>query len=432
MTKDRDHWQSMPFSRFARLSKGMSYKSEDYCDKDDGHPFVTLKCIAKGGGFSPRGIKFVRFPIPAKFRLKHDDLVIANTDLTRDGDVVGCPAQVPKLSATVDIGMSMDLSRVDFTNSEVDERFVFFSLTTPRVRKFMQDNSSGSTVLHLKTSNVGALELWMPTERREQSKIAGILLAVDLEIELTDALIKKHHRIRSGLMQDLLTRGIDEKGDIRSEKTHKFKDSPLGRIPQEWELRALSTVAEIDRGKFAHRPRNDPGFYDGKHPFVQTGDITGARGRTLFTFSQTLNERGAAVSREFPTNTVAITIAANIADTAILGCPMYFPDSVVGAVVKSPHSVRYIELCVRRAKRLLEARAPQSAQKNINLEDLRPLLIPVPSSPNEEFRIGECYEAHDRRIQIEEVYKDKLRALKRGLMDDLLTGKVRVNHLFNQ
>src|ERR1700674_521746 len=218
MTTDKDRWHTTTFSCFARLSKGMSYKSEDYCAKDEGNPFVTLKCIAKGGGFSRRGIKFVRFSIPDKFRLKQGDLVIANTDLTRDGDVVGCPALVPNLSTATDIGMSMDISRVDFTDAEVDKRFVFFALATPRVRKFMQDSSSGSTVLHLKTANVGALKFWIPIDKTEQSTIADVLSVADLEIKLTEALIAKFSRIKQGLMQDLLTRGIDRKRNIRSEK----------------------------------------------------------------------------------------------------------------------------------------------------------------------------------------------------------------------
>ncbi len=76
----------------------------------------------------------------------------------------------------------------------------------------------------------------------EQAKIAEVLSTVDRAIEQTKALIAKHQRIRTGLMQDLLTRGVDEHGNLRSEQTHKFKDSPLGRIPVEWEVRDLQSL----------------------------------------------------------------------------------------------------------------------------------------------------------------------------------------------
>jgi len=264
-------------------------------------------------------------------------------------------------------------------------------------------------------------------EQDERARIAEILGSVNAAIQQIETLIAKLKQIKAGLLHDLLTHGLDEHGQLRDPIAHpeQFKDSPLGRIPRQWETCALATVADVDRGKFAHRPRNDPNFYGGPYPFIQTGEVAIAGGGKLTTFSQTLNERGAAVSRQFPKDTIAITIAANIADTAILGFPMFFPDSVVGAVVKSPNNVRYIELCIRRAKRNLDARAPQSAQKNINLEDLRPLLIAVPES-EEQCRIAAVYDAHDARIRAEEAYRDKLKQLKKGLMDDLLTGRVQV------
>ena len=203
-------------------------------------------------------------------------------------------------------------------------------------------------------------------------------------------------------------------------KTEEFKDSPVGRIPKDWDVKPLSELADVDRGKFTHRPRNDPRFYGGSYPFIQTGDIANSSGGILSTYSQTLNERGITVSREFPVGTIAITIAANIADTAILGIPMFFPDSVVGAVVKKPNSIRYVELCIRRAKQRLDARAPQSAQKNINLEDLRPLLIPVPC-PEEQHKIAEVIDTIEEAIAHTSSLIAKLKQMKAGLLHDLLT-----------
>jgi type I restriction enzyme S subunit len=79
----------------------------------------------------------------------------------------------------------------------------------------------------------------------EQRKIAEILETADKAIEKTDAIIEKYRRIKQGLMRDLLTKGIDEKGQIRSEETHKFKDSPLGRLPEEWEVVRLGEIISV-------------------------------------------------------------------------------------------------------------------------------------------------------------------------------------------
>jgi type I restriction enzyme S subunit len=261
----------------------------------------------------------------------------------------------------------------------------------------------------------------------EQRRIAEILDAADEAVHQTERVIAKLKALKAGLLHDLLTRGLDEHGRLRDPQAHseQFRDSLLGRIPREWDVRPLVGLADVDRGKFAHRPRNTPVFYGGQHPFIQTGDVTSADGGVLESYSQTLNERGAAISREFPAGTIAVTIAANIADTAILGIPMYFPDSIVGIVVRPPHDTRYVELCIRTAKWRLDAQAPQSAQKNINLEILRPLLVAVPA-PQEQKRIAAAYGAHEARIRAEEATLAKLRQVKRGLMDDLLTGRVRV------
>ena len=87
-----------------------------------------------------------------------------------------------------------------------------------------------------------------PESEREQAKIAEVLSTVDRAIEQTEALIAKQQRIKTGLMQDLLTRGIDEHGDLRSERTHKFKDSPFGRIPMEWDVATVDQIAAITTG----------------------------------------------------------------------------------------------------------------------------------------------------------------------------------------
>ncbi len=121
-----------------------------------------------------------------------------------------------------------------------------------------------------------------------------------------------------------------------------------------------------------------------------------------------------------------MTIVANIADTAILVMSMYFPDSVVGVVVGPGVDIRFVELSIRRAKPRLDASATQSAQKNINLQDLRPLELPLPPI-NGQRAIAAIYDAAQAPIESLGNAALKLRMQKLGLMQDLLTGKVRVS-----
>ena len=126
---------------------------------------------------------------------------------------------------------------------EVDQTYLehYLTFVEPRFR----NASQGSTFEAINSSELNRWPIEYPTFKPEQTKIAEILSTVDRAIEQTEALIAKQQRIKTGLMQDLLTRGIDEHGNLRSEQTHQFKDSPLGRIPVEWEVGELETVAEF-------------------------------------------------------------------------------------------------------------------------------------------------------------------------------------------
>ena len=99
----------------------------------------------------------------------------------------------------------------------------------------------------------------------------------------------------------------------------------------DWEVKAISEIANIKRGKFTPRPRNNPIYYGGKFPFVQTGDKTKANGK-ISTFTQTLNNEGLAVSALFKKGTILMTIAANIGYSGILQIDMACPDGLVSIV----------------------------------------------------------------------------------------------------
>jgi type I restriction enzyme S subunit len=146
-----------------------------------------------------------------------------------------------------------------------------------------------------------------------------------------------------------------------------------------WELLELEDIASVDRGKFTPRPRNDPSYYGGRYPFIQTGDITDSRGY-LRTWTQTLNEKGIAVSRSFPPGTIVIAIVgATIGMTAILEVEVYCPDSVVGIQVDpSAATKEYVHSLLQIWRPIFLAQAPETARANINLDTLRPLRVPLP------------------------------------------------------
>jgi type I restriction enzyme, S subunit len=251
----------------------------------------------------------------------------------------------------------------------------------------------------------------------EQRKIAAILSSVDEVIEKTVAVIDHLQIVKEAMMQELLTRGLPG-------RHARFKKTEIGQIPDEWQVERLETLATVERGKFSHRPRNDPRFFGGSVPFIQTGDVAGSGGR-IENYTQTLNDEGVKVSRVFPAGTIVITIAANIGDTAIAMFPVAFPDSLVGIRACERIDREFLELVLRTRKEALEQAAPQNAQKNINLETLKPLLIQVPP-PDEQLEIARVIATLGERARVETTVLRSCRSLKSALMAVLLTGELRV------
>lgn len=152
----------------------------------------------------------------------------------------------------------------------------------------------------------------------------------------------------------------------------------LPELPEGWCWATMPQLGELSRGKSTHRPRNDSHLYGGRYPFIQTSEVRAASG-TISDYSQSYNEAGLAQSRLWPVGTLCITIAANIADTGILGFDACFPDSIVGFLAEDGScNVKFVEFFLRTAKSALEKFAPATAQKNINLEILRIVAIPMP------------------------------------------------------
>jgi type I restriction enzyme S subunit len=190
----------------------------------------------------------------------------------------------------------------------------------------------------------------------------------------------------------------------------------------------LGDLALIERGKFAHRPRNDPRFYGGKIPFIQTGDVARARGR-LGAYTQTLNDLGLNVSRVFPRGTIVITIAANIGDTAILDIDAAFPDSIIGITPTAAVDAQYLEFFLRTQKEKMNQLAPKGTQKNINIEFLRPWPIALPSTLDEQLRIADVLRTIEQRELRSRTSVSKLNELFSCLLHQLMTGAIRVKNL---
>jgi type I restriction enzyme, S subunit len=242
----------------------------------------------------------------------------------------------------------------------------------------------------------------------EQQKIADCLSSLD---ELIAAQARKVDALKThkkGLMQQLFPREGETQPHIRL---------PEFQNAGEWKERKLGTVCDIQRGKFSHRPRNDPKFFGGPYPFIQTGDVVKSEGGAVIA-SQSLNEAGLAVSKLFKPPIVLITIAANIGDTGLLQTEGCFTDSVVGLIPQKDVIPVFLELIMRGQKEDLNKVATTGAQKNINNEILREVSVLLPSIPEQQ-RIADCLTSLDDLITAAAQELETLKTHKKGLMQQL-------------
>ncbi|MCB2046329.1 MAG: restriction endonuclease subunit S [Novosphingobium sp.] len=228
--------------------------------------------------------------------------------------------------------------------------------------------SAGSLSPRTNWTSLASFQFPLPPIQ-EQARLVEALSAADKLAEVQHDLFTSAESVFSALLKDRIGRGF---------KPADYQGWEEDDEPNMCFVR-LSDVASVDRGRFSHRPRNLPQFFGGPYPFAQTGDVAAARGRD-FSASQFLSDEGVQYSKSFPAGTIFLTIAAVIAATAISTAETYCTDSVVGVVPRDPSDVDYLEYTLRFTRPYLEFEvATQTAQKNINLEVLRPLTIPWPS-----------------------------------------------------
>ena len=195
-----------------------------------------------------------------------------------------------------------------------------------------------------------------------------------------------------------------------------------------WVKKRLNEIAKVfGRGKSRHRPRNEPKLYGGKYPFVQTGDVRSA-GHTIESYSQTYSELGLAQSKLWPAGTVCITIAANIAETAILGFDACFPDSMIGVVVDDKQtSNTFLQYLLQSFKARLKAQGKGSAQDNINMGTFEGQPFPFPSVKVQQRLVSTLDSLREETQRLESIYQQKLAALeamKKSLLHQGFNGRL--------
>ena len=291
-----------------------------------------------------------------------------------------------------------------------DNAFLFFLMqkNCEKIRAL----GSGTTFQSINKATLEQFSVRVPP-LPEQRAIAHVLQTVQKAKEARQRELVLERERKAALMEHLFTHGT------RGESTKKTE---IGNIPESWDVLPMAKVATIERGKFAHRPRNDPAYYGGTTPFVQTGDVTASDGH-ITKYFQTLNEQRLSVSKIFPKGTILITIAANIGFSAILEFDSAFPDSLIGITPNECIDAEFLNYYLMTQQPEMDRKAPRGTQKNINIEFLTPWQVPVPSL-DEQRCIASALRASDRKSKSLRQETALLMELFDAMLKDLMTGTI--------
>jgi type I restriction enzyme S subunit len=369
----KPHWNRIRLGDIGSVLNGCAFKSE-YFDRDSGVPLIRIRDIGSdcteinySGEFEER------------YLVHPGDLLVG-----MDGDFNCARWRGPK-----------GLLNQRVCKIEVDSDVYlpnFLDIVLPAYLKAINAATSSITVKHLSSRTVEDIPLPLPP-LEEQVRLVG---EIEKQFSRLDEAVANLESARSRLAvysSSVLRRAI--RGALQDSRVVS-DGAGSEHLPEGWCLVTLPQIGELARGRSKHRPRDDPALYGGDYPFIQTGDVRRSDG-VIRHYTQTYSEFGLAQSRLWPAGTLCITIAANIAETGILAFDACFPDSVVGFVPKSGSpTTEYVEYFFRIAKQELSRFAPATAQKNINLDVLQSIRIPLPPVSEQRRIVTEV----DRRLSI--------------------------------
>ena len=307
---------------------------------------------------------------------------------------------------TVPVAFNQQINAIHPDPGKAVPEFMFFQTLGGRFREQLEAMASGTTVPIVNKSKFNSIEIVLPPLPEQQCIVTILGEAFD-GIATARAHAEKNLQNARAIFESHLQSVFSRRGDGWQDKT----------------LEQISTI--FGRGKSRHRPRNEPKLYGGKYPFIQTGDIRNA-GHFITEFSQTYSEAGLAQSKLWPKGTICITIAANIAETGILGFDACFPDSVIGVVPNPAEAeVGFVEYLLQSFKVRIQALGQGSAQANINMGTFKNERFPFPGVAEQQHIVAKLDYLSEETQRLESLYQRKLSALdelKKSLLAQAFSG----------
>ncbi|MBD1570214.1 restriction endonuclease subunit S [Aliivibrio sp. S10_S31] len=301
--------------------------------------------------------------------------------------------------------------------------FLYQQLRSEKFQNVLRENATGSTALGIQQKRLVTLDVVLPP-LPEQQKIAAILTSVDEVIEKTQAQINKLKDLKTGMMQELLTRGVGVDGKPHTE----FKDSPVGRIPKAWEVVKLSDTGKWKGG--GTPSKSNKNYWSGSIPWVSPKDMKLdliSRTKDLITEDAIKGSSTNLITKNSLLMVVRSGILQHTLPVAIATCDLTINQDMKALSVSKGYCVNFIFYYLQAHNHTVLRATLKAGNtvESIDFNEFGKYLIPSPSL-EEQMRISDVIASISNKIKVKEYKLSSLKNTKKALMQDLLTGKVRV------
>ena len=392
-----EDWEVKKLEEVATVIMGQSPNSNSYNEDEDGIPFFQGN--AEFGRMYPTIKKWCNEPLKIANPMDILISVRAPVGAVNINQVQSC------------IGRGLSAIRA---SDNIDFKYLYYSLLTSE--KILNSSAQGSTFTAINSGDLKNLKIKIPP-LKEQEKIAEILSTVDSQIDDTEKLIEKSKELKKGLMQKLLTKGIGHS---------EFKKTEVGEIPFDWEIKTLESIASV-----IDSLHETPKYIDNGISMIRVVDINGGYIQTTKTVKVS-DETYKKFTRKYTPRKGDIIMSR----VGSYGLVSYLRDNnkvCLGqniVVINTDINKKFLfyALSSQYIKNEIDKVTVGSSQKSLSLANIKKLHIVLPTS-SEQVNISNILESIDKNIE-EYINKlEELKYLKKGLMQQLLTGKIRVNNL---
>lgn len=355
----------------------------------EGIPSLGGENIKQNGGVKYDGVK--RVPVDFFHTMKSGHLVDRDVLINKDGANTGKVGLYSnKHFHHACINEHLFLMRGE--SGVIEQEFLYYTVLSGSFQRELKGKITGSAQPGLNSNFINNFPIFLPPIKSQQ-EIASILTSVDYVIEKKESQVGKLKDLKKGMMQELLTKGIGHT---------ELKDSPVGRIPKEWEVKSLGEISQLQRGHDITKSK----MVDGEYPVVSSSGISGYHNK------HTTEGPGVVVGRK-----------GTIGSVHYLESNYWAHDTSLYVTDFFNNSIKYVYYLLVSLD--LEKYGTKSGSPSLNRNDIHPLKLAIPKR-QEQQQIANILTNTDNRIGLIKKQLEGVQNLKKALMQDLLTGKVRV------